>query len=359
MRILDRYTTKQLFPVWVWCMLVFVFISLLIDLFGHLEEILQYRIPLATVAQYYLTFTPLVIVRASPLALLLSCAFVAMRLVRYQELLAMHAGGVSLVRAGVPFVLVGWFVSLFVFALNDRVVPQTAAAYEQMRYELFRGRQQPHLLESVATLDRDNRLYHARQFHLDRNELTDLSILEHDVRNQPTRSYYARQAFFTPHGLLLISGTIYRISPKGLLTGEPVPFVERLLNFPVTPTSFRQSDSQPETMRVGQLRRLIAHLKANHITNIRRYATELTAKLTLPFMNVVMCVIAFIGATRRQRRGHLRGLGTSLGWGGLYYLGVAAGQGVAKEGFLPVVVAMWAPHLIALGLCWRALRQHA
>ena len=115
MRILDRYTTKQLFPVWVWCMLVFVFISLLIDLFGHLEEILQYRIPLATVAQYYLTFTPLVIVRASPLALLLSCAFVAMRLVRYQELLAMHAGGVSLVRAGVPFVLVGWFVSLFVF----------------------------------------------------------------------------------------------------------------------------------------------------------------------------------------------------------------------------------------------------
>ena len=107
------------------------------------------------------------------------------------------------------------------------------------------------------------------------------------------------------------------------------------------------------------MRRLIAHLKANHITNIRRYATELTAKLTLPFMNVVMCVIAFIGATRRQRRGHLRGLGTSLGWGVLYYLGVAAGQGVAKEGFLPVVVAMWAPHLIALGLCWRALRQHA
>lgn len=268
----------------------------------------------------------------------------------------MHASGVSLARAGVPFALVGWTVGVLVFALNDRVVPQTAAAYEQMRYELFRGRQQPNVLESVATLDRDNRLYHARQFHLDRNELTDLSILEHDAHNQPTRSYYARQALLTSHGLLLVYGTIYQVGPKGTLSGEPMPFVERLLKFPVTAVSFRQAQSQPETMRVGQLRRLIAHLKANRITNVRRYATELTAKLTLPFMNVVMCVIAFVGSTQRQGRGHLRGLGTSLGWGVLYYLGAAAGQGFAKEGFLPVVVAMWLPHVLALWLCWRVLR---
>ncbi len=356
MRILDRYTAKQLIPVWVWCMVVFVFISILIDLFGHLEEILQYRIPPKTVALYYLNFAPLVSVRAAPLAFLLACAFVTMRLVRYQELLAMHASGVSLIRASLPFVFVGWLISVCVFGINDRLVPQTAAAYEQLRYELFRGRQQQRVIDSVATFDPDNRLYHAREFHLDRNELVDLVILEHDARNQPTRNLYARQAFVTPHGLLMVYGAIYQMGPHGTLAGEPMPFVERLLKFPVTPASFRQPETQPETMRFGPLRRLIARLRASQVTNLKRYTTELTAKLTLPFMNVMMGLIAFVGSTQRQGRGHLRGLGTSLGWGVLYYLGVAVGQSVAKEGFLPVLVAMWAPHLVALWLCWRLLR---
>lgn len=357
MRILDRYVTRQLIPVWVWCILVFVFISILIDLFGHLEDLLQYRIPLQTVLQYYVNFIPLVFVRACPLALLFSSAFVAMRLVRYHELLAMHASGMSTIRSSIPFVFVGWLVSLAVFAINERIVPPTSAVYERLRHEIFRAREEKDVLESVATLDRANRLYHARQFHLDTNELTDLTILEHDAQNHPTRTLYARRGIFTPHGLLLLYGTIYQMGARGVLIGEPAPFVERLLQLPVTPESFRQPETQPETMRFGQLRQLIRQLKANNITNLKRYRVELASKLSLPLMNLLVCLIAFVGSTQRQGRGHLKGLGTSLGWGLLYCVGVAAGAGLGKGGFLPVSLAMTAPHLIALALCRRVLLQ--
>ena len=84
MRILDRYTVRQLVPAWIWCLLVFLFLSCLIDLFEHLDEILRYHISLATLAKYYLNFVPFVFVRASPLALLMASAFVATRLARYQ-----------------------------------------------------------------------------------------------------------------------------------------------------------------------------------------------------------------------------------------------------------------------------------
>src|SRR3989338_7749977 len=86
MRILDRYTVRQLLPVWLWCLTVFILLSCLIDLFEHLDEILRYHIPVKTIWQYYLNFIPLVVVRASPLALLFSAAFVSTRLVRHQEL---------------------------------------------------------------------------------------------------------------------------------------------------------------------------------------------------------------------------------------------------------------------------------
>ena len=361
MRTLDRYLARQLIPVWIWCILVFVFMSCLIDLFEHLDEILRYRIHLRTILAYYLNFVPLVFVRASPLALLLSCAFVTMRLVRYQEFLAMNAGGMSLARASIPFVFIGWLVSLIVFGVNEGLVPDSAAAYEQLRFEMFQGKHHHHLMENVATLDGSNRLYHARLFNLKGQELTDLTILEHDAENRPKKTIYARRAIFTPHGWVLLNGTVTRVDSAGMLSGEPETFAERLMNFPVSPKSFRQSETEPETLRTGQLRRLISQLKGMGITNLRRYTTELASKITLPLMNVIVCLIGFIGSTRaRQTRGHLRGLGTSLGWGVLYYIGVAVAQGIGKEGFLPVVVAVWLPHLIAVGCCLRALRaEHA
>ncbi len=356
MRTLDRYLARQILPIWVWCILVFVCMSCLIDLFEHLDDIIRYHLSAKTVWQYYLNFIPLVFVRASPLALLLSSAFITMRLVRYQELLAMNASGTSLARASIPFLFVGWLVSLMVFVVNERVVPQTTAEYERLRQEVFRGSQTPQLLENVATLDRTNRLYHARLFNTKQQELTDLTILEHDAQNRPKKTIYAKRAIFTPHGWLLLTGSISRLGPRGILTSNPEPFVERLLDLPVTPDSFRQPHTQPETLRYGQLRQLISRLKDIGITDVRRYAVELAAKVTFPLMNVIVCLIGFVGSTQLTDRGRLRGLGTSLGLGVCYYIGVAIAHSVGKEGLLPVPIAVWTPHVLALALCWRALR---
>lgn len=362
MRILDRYAARQLLPVWIWCLVVFIFLSCLIDLFEHLDEILRYRIPAATILRYYLNFVPLVFVRASPLALLLGAAFVATRLARHQELLAMNASGTSLLRASVPFLFVGWIASLCVFLVNDRVIPRTSVVYEQLRQEAFRGpAKTDQTIESVAVMDALNRLYHARELNLTTRELADLTILEHDWHNQPTKTLYAKRAIWTKHGWLLLSGTIYRVGPRGEVRGEPEAFVERLISYPVTPESFSEPEAQPETMPYGQLRVLISRLKQMEFTNLRRYQVELASKLATPLMNLVVCFLAFAGSTSLQLRGHLRGLGTSLGWGMAYYLGVAISQGMGKEGVLgiPVVVAVWAPHLVAVWWGLHALRRSA
>jgi len=356
MRILDRYAARQLIPVWIWCLLVFVSLSCLIDLFEHLDEIHRYRIPAETVLRYYLNFVPLIFVRASPLALLLAGAFVATRLARHQELLAMNASGTSLLRASVPFLFVGWLASLCVFAVNDLVVPGTTRVYEQLRRDVFRGPSADAAVENVALMDAFNRLYHARALDLAAQELRDLTILEHDRENRPTKTLYASRAVWTRHGWLLLHGTIYRVRPNGALQGDPEPFVERLISYPVTPESFSQPEAKPETMRYAKLRFLIVRLKHMGL-DVRRSAVELAAKVTLPLMNLVVSLIAFVGSTQSQARGHLKGLGVSLGWGLVYYFFVGFWEGIGKNGMLPVVVAVWIPHLAAVGWCLRVLRR--
>lgn len=359
MRILDRYAVRQLLPVWIWCLTVFVFLSCLIDLFEHLDEILRYHIPAETVFRYYLYFVPIVFVKASPLALLLATAFVATHLSRYQEFIAINASGTSLLRASIPFVFVGWLASLTVFFVNDRVVPRATVGYESIRQESFRSQEGSATLKNVALLDGNNRLYHARELNLKAGELNNLTVLEHDWRNHPTKSTYTPRAVFTKHGWLLLQGVIYRIGARGTVEGEPVMFADRLMKYPITPESFTQPETRPETMRFGQLRKLIVRLHQNGMKDLRKYWVELWAKLSLPLMNAVICLLGFAGSTQPELRGNLRGLGTSLGWGMLYYLAVAIGQSIGKEGFLwiPAFVAVFAPHAGAVWWCLRILRQ--
>ncbi|MBI4597932.1 MAG: LptF/LptG family permease [Candidatus Omnitrophica bacterium] len=369
MRILDRYAVKQLIPVWIWCLIVFIFLSCLIDIFERLDDILRYRIPLRTLAQYYLNFIPFIFVKASPIALLLSGSFVASRLSRYQELLAMSASGTSLLRASIPFLFLGWLVSLAVFLVNDRVIPKTAVAYEQIKEAHFRGKKTDAPIHNVAVTDAFNRLYHARMLEVEQKELTELTILEHDLKNRPLKNLHAERAIETPHGWLLLNGTIYRLNAKGLLQGEPEFFVERLLSYPVTIDTFRNPQARPETMRFGHLRLLIARLKSINITNVREFQVALWSKLTMPLMNVIVCLLAFAGSTQPQLRGNLRGLGMSLGWGLLYYVGVGFGEGLAKSFYLagvpwrglqfpPVIVGALLPHALAVWWALRLLRRN-
>ncbi len=356
MRILDRYVARQILPVWFWCLTIFVFLSCLIDLFGHLDEILRFRIPSEVVLTYYLNFTPLVIVKTSPLALLIGAAFLTTRLTRHQEFLAMSASGTSLLRMAVPFLFVGWLASVLMFVVSDRLVPRTQAVYERLRQEVFRGVGPDEKLENVAIIDTFNRLYHARELDLKTQELKDLTVLEHDWHNRPTKSLHATRAVWTPHGWLLLYGTIYRMGEGGRLRGTSEPFEERLIAYPVTPESFRQPEAKPEIMPFGQLRLLISRLKYMGVTNVRSYAVELASKLSFPFMNMVACLIGFVVSTQTQLRGHLQGLGMSLVCGFLYYVLVGVGQAIGKDGMLPVLVAVWLPHLIAIGWCLHKLR---
>jgi lipopolysaccharide export system permease protein len=354
MKILDRHEAGQLVPAWLWCLVVFITVSLFIDLFEHLDEILRYGIPPATVARYYASFTPMVFVQACPLALLLSTAFVATRLVRHGELLAMTAGGVSRLRAAVPFIFVGWLASLLVFIVNDRVVPNAAATYQQLREEAFRAEQHG-VLSNVATMDDDNRLYHARLFDPTLPVISDLTVLEHDIANRPRRSIYARRAYPIEGGLKLLNGTITRMDPTGKLEGNPEPFDERAMPLPITAKSFQKPDTEVTTMSFRELRGLLDRLRGIGITDLRRYEVELASKITMPLMNLVVCLIAFIVATTPSSRGRLQELGFSLAWGLAYYLVVAGTQGMGKEAMLPVAVAVLAPHVTALALCLRAL----
>lgn len=75
MRILDRYILKSVVSVFFACILVFLFLYIIIDVFANLEEILKQQVNLSLLRDYYLSFLPLIFVQVAPIACLLATLF--------------------------------------------------------------------------------------------------------------------------------------------------------------------------------------------------------------------------------------------------------------------------------------------
>ena len=85
MKILDRYITKKfIFPL-VYYLFLFIFLYVIMDIFGHLDEILRNKVPLNILLQYYISFTPLIFVQTVPIATLLATVYMLSALNKSNE----------------------------------------------------------------------------------------------------------------------------------------------------------------------------------------------------------------------------------------------------------------------------------
>src|SRR2546425_4257748 len=133
MRLLDRYLLRELLGPFAYCLSGFLIFSIAVDLLDELANLQKLRLQAMDVLEYYAVRTPELIVIIMPVALLLALLYTLTNLGRHQEITAIRAAGVSLWRLCLPYLAVGFFASLFLFALNELWVPDSAEATERIR----------------------------------------------------------------------------------------------------------------------------------------------------------------------------------------------------------------------------------
>ena len=135
MRILDRYILNSIVTVFVTLILVFCFLYVLIDIASNLSEIIDRKVPLNILAQYYLSFYPVIIVQTSPIACLIAVLLTFGQLNNNNEVIMMRAGGLSFWKITKPAIYFGLIVSASMFWVNESFVPQATVSAEEIRNE--------------------------------------------------------------------------------------------------------------------------------------------------------------------------------------------------------------------------------
>jgi lipopolysaccharide export system permease protein len=128
-RLLDRYLFRELLFPLGYCLAGFLVLLVSFDLFSELDELQRNHLQPADVVEYYLVRLPVMLVEfyLIPVALLMALLYTLTNLARHNELTAMRAAGLSLWRLCAPHLSVGLLLAAGFFALNELLVPGSAA----------------------------------------------------------------------------------------------------------------------------------------------------------------------------------------------------------------------------------------
>ncbi len=350
MKIMDRYILKEFVFAFLYCLTAFILLYIIADLFNYIDEMVRNHVPAKTVLVYYAAFTPTILVQVCPMGVLLATIYTLSTLKKTNEITAMRVSGVSLWRIIMPILFMGAILSIVVFVINDRVVPELMPIASKIRDKDIKQKKKgaKSVIENIAVFAAGNRIIYARSFDTKRNELKEVIIHQNDKDQRLVMKISAQKGSWKNGRWLLEDGNSYNLNGTGHIIGNPKPFRRKWVDLEERPKDFIEKGRQPEFMNYRQLKTYIERFSLKRSSTTRKLLVDLYYKTSLPFLSFVVIFVAAPFAFMIQRGGLLVGLGVSILLGLIFYGVCAVTLALGKAGILPPFISAWLASLFFL-----------
>ncbi|MDP2921188.1 MAG: LPS export ABC transporter permease LptG [Candidatus Omnitrophota bacterium] len=350
MRILDKYIAKYFILPFLYCLLTFIILYIIIDLFGHLDEILRQDIRVSILLEYYLAMIPLIILQTAPVASLISTIYVLGALNKSGEITAMRAAGISIQRILMPFIYIGLSITILVFAISEKVLPGSMRKADSIKQNYIESGDKDKLsnkkaINNIALYGKNNRLIFIDSFDPATGIAMGITILQQDKKDSVTLKINAHEGKWLENKWLFSNILMYRLGDKGEVTGAPQFLQEKTMEME-NPKDLISKGTDYEYMSFNDLSHYIKNFSETSPKLIARLRVNLHQKISLPFTSLVVILIGAGFALRVRQRGKagaLLGIGMSIVIGFIYYAFMASCIALGKSGFLnPIISAHFA-----------------
>lgn len=372
MRIIDKYLLKHFITPFLFTLFIFVMLYLVIDLFDNLNELIENKVDLRFLLPYYLNFMPLVIVEMCPIAVLIAIMFSLGNFNRYNEIIAMQASGISLLRILTPLIAAGFLISVAAFLINDRVVPQAtmnASTIKEEKIEMAKirvkyrkkGRK---ILENIAFYGEGNKIIYTRRFDIFSDKISELIVHNQDENQNIVSKETAREVQWENNKWRAKDVVFYKLDSTGRIIGEPLFYEQKTIDIKESPLDFKKRRHQVkfmnfEFMSYAELKEYIDRLSFEKGPTIRGLKVALHQKIAYPFLNLIVVLIASPFAIVHTRKGGvLFGIAISIGIIMCYYTLMTVSIAMGKAGFIHPVVSAWLSNVIFASMGLALIVRH-
>jgi len=343
MRILDKYILQSFLASFLTCILAFLFLYIIIDMFGHLDEIIKNQVSMSIIVQYYLTFLPTIFLQTSPFACLISIIFILGKINYHNELIAMRSSGLSIFKITFPIVLCGVVISLINFILSEKIISHTQKFSDKIKSQYIEKEDAIALvtLKNLAIYGFENRQLFINVFNSKENTIEGFTILEQDDRQNVTSKLFAKRAMWKDGYWQAYECLVYEFSRQGKIISSDY-FKNLKLEISETPRDLLKQMQKIEYMNSRELLDYIMKLSSSGAeVAIRNLWIDFYQKIFYPFTCFIM---VFIGIPTSMSIGRKMVGFSSIGIGIfvalLYFVFQAIAIALGKNGVFPAMASV-------------------
>lgn len=366
MRLLDRYLLRELLIPLGYCLGGFLTAWVAFDLILSLNRYQEVHLNVTDVVELYLVKLPEILVLVLPIALLLALLYTLTNHARHNELTAIRAAGVSLMRLCAPYLAVGLVLCPVMFAMNEFWASNSAAHEDEIM-----ARHKPK--EAIAHVSggfrntRDGHSWAFAGYDAQTSTFTTPSVWW--VSDGDTLLINADQAVWT-NGMW----TFYNVREYGAKPGtsDMVPLAQTNVlamgEFTETPEQVKReikfasrflkpSLDSTEVPIADIMDYLDLHPRDLTVKSRRWLHTQLQGRLAAPWTCFVVVLIAIPFGAASGRRNLFAGVAGSIVIFFVYFVLLKLGLALGTGGFLPAWLAAWFPNIsFSIAAVWMISR---
>lgn len=353
-KVVDRHLAAEFGRVFLAATTAFLALFLVVDFFEHMRTILKHDAAAWDVILFFAARLPWMLSQVLPMGTLLATLLSLAILSRQGEMTALRCGGLTLGRLALPYLACGLGVALLNAFVQEAAVPRGFSLASEIEQVRIKGRPPATVHDSENLwLRSGNRFVHVDRVLPPGDHLLGVSVAELSGWSI-ARRLDAREARWREQGWELLGVEERVFGSDGTFTAHRRDVVV----YPLAPgpEDFDVAERRPEESSWAELSRRIERSRARGL-NTRDLEVSLWAKTSLPFVNVIMPLLAFPFAVRTRRRGGAPlAVVTALGLGFAYWIVLGVGLSLGRTGTLPPVFAAWVGNLLFTALGVHLLR---
>ena len=354
MRLLDRYLLGELLVPLFYCLAGFQIFWTAFDLFSNLKDYQSLGLGWAQVVRLYFLKTPELLTTVVPIALLLALLYTLTHLAKANELTAMRAAGISLLRISVPFFAVAFFAGVFLFVLSELIAPKASAKSERVMNSMKEENG-----EWMNNLDfRDERLgqfWHIKKYNPATGEMEQPSVdwIQDNIRtvvdaargvwtNGGWTFYFAERKTYYPATNDLPTSVI----ATNILSGEKLGGSPRQIRVEIKIAQLDQLKAAKQLQL--SLWDILEYKKLHPDMNDSKapmILTQFHGRIAQPFTCLVVVLMALPFGISGARRNAFVGVAGSVGICFLYFILMRWGLALGTSAHIPAIIAAWLPNI--------------
>jgi lipopolysaccharide export system permease protein len=355
MKIIDLYIVKRFLRTFLVMLFLFIPIGIMVDIAEKIDKLKEKEVPLNEIFTYYVDFTWHFANVLFPIFLFLSVIWFTSKLANNTEVIAILSSGISFKRFLKPYLISATIIAFFAFLTGMFIVPKSNLGFNEFRYKYFKKKdirndldvfQQINENEFIFVSNYDPVRKRANNFTLEHFEG---NILKFKIKSNSIR-WIENDSVFR---LLRYSKRSFHLDKEEL---ENLSIKDTLFDFSID--DLAPVNYLAETLTFFDLNKFIKEEKVRGSILINNHLLVRHKRWSIPFSVFILTIIA-VAVSSFKRRGGMGvnlALGVTLGFVFIFFDKIF-GVMVSKSTFSPFLAA-WLP-IILFGVLAYYLLRHA